>query len=47
MSFAGLAAGRFNDVGINGALGEPVGIADAGRLFLENVDKEIADDFAF
>ncbi len=47
MGLAGFTPCRFNDIGINSALGEPVGIGNTCCLFLENIDKEIADDPAF
>ena len=35
VGFAGLGAGRFDDVGIDGPLGKPGGIVDFSRFFLE------------
>ena len=43
---AGLAAGRLDDVGVYGALGQPARVADRPRLFLENLDEQPPDDLA-
>ena len=44
---AGLGAGRFDDVGINGALSEPACVLELGGLGLEDLDELAADDLAF
>src|SRR2546423_3593044 len=44
--FLCLCARRFDYVGIDRALSEPLGIPDSGRLPLENLDEVFADDFA-
>ena len=46
VGFAGLRTRRFDHVGINGALRQPLGIPQLGRLFLEDFDEQPADDLA-
>ena len=39
-------ARRFDDIGIDGALGEVTDPVQLGRLLFEDIDKQIADDLA-
>jgi hypothetical protein len=43
---AGRGAGRFDDVGLDRALREPLHVANLLRLFVEHLDEEPADDLA-
>ncbi|MCY1215412.1 hypothetical protein D9M72_272550 [compost metagenome] len=43
---AGLGAGGFDDVGVDGALGQPLGALLLAGLFLEHFDEFAADDLA-
>ena len=46
---ANVAAGRargLDDVGVNGALGEPAHVVEGLRLLLENLDEQVADELA-
>src|SRR5210317_988148 len=47
VGLAGFTSCGFNDIRVNGALGEPGGSSDACCFLLENIDKKIADDPAF
>ena len=46
MRLLGLGRGGFDHVRINRPLRQPAGVLDLGRLFLENVDENAADDLA-
>ncbi len=51
MGLAGLAAGRLDHVGIDGALRQPLHMAaargcDLGRFLVEDLDEQAADDLA-
>ncbi len=47
VGLTGFCPGRFDDIGIDGPLGQPVGILNPLRLFFKNIDKQTADDLAF
>ena len=42
-----LYAGRFDDVRVDGSLGQPAGIADSPGVFVESFDEEPSDDLPF
>ncbi|KAF0806036.1 cytosine deaminase [Alcanivorax xiamenensis] len=44
---AGFGCGGFDHVGVNRALGEPVGVGELGGFGVEDVDEGVADDLAF
>ena len=46
VGLAGLAAGRFDHVRVDRALGQPPGVLQLARLFLEDLDEQVADDLA-
>ncbi len=47
VGLAGRRAGRLDDVGIDGALGEPAHVIEGAGALLEDLDEQVADDLAF
>ena len=46
MRLAGLAAGRFDDIGVDSALRQKVHILELGGLFIKQLYEQAADDLA-
>ncbi len=46
LGLAGLGAGRLDDVGVDGALGQPLHVGELFALGLEHLDEGVADDLA-
>jgi hypothetical protein len=46
VGLAGLAAGRLDHVRVDGALRQPLGVAQLVRLLVEDLDEQVADDLA-
>ena len=47
VGFFAFAAARFDDVRVDGALGEPAGVGQFARFALEDFNELAPDDFAF
>ena len=46
MSLASFTTGRLYDVGIDCPLSQPLGISQFFRLFFENINEQVANNFA-
>ncbi len=46
MGLAGLGRRRFDDIGVDSALGQPVDVFEGGGLHIENINERVANDFA-